>query len=341
MADHGLLSSKPLRAAYSTIDATDLRDLIASTYPFESPFECGLLNRGFNDVYLLRFPDGRSKIARLSSRRARGESNVAYETSLLCHLKAAGGDVAAPLSTNTGALSIEVYAAEGRRSLVVFEFLAGDPPGTDLQDTKAMAASLATLHRLAQDYSGPASHYVLDLQHLVIRPLQRLLNHASMDDLLAGRLREIASSLIAKIEATTQLTTVFCHGDCHGGNTFMTSSPDGRRVGSFFDFDDGGPGYLAYDLAVYLWAVLLNNRELELSAEQSEQWRCFVDGYREVSPLSPSDYSAIALFVSARHFWFLGEYASRSGEWGSAALPPEWLEKQVGKLEQWGALETP
>jgi Ser/Thr protein kinase RdoA (MazF antagonist) len=341
MADLGFISSKPLRAAYSTIDGNDLGDFIASAYPFDIPFECSLLRRGFNDVYLLRFADGSRKIARLSSRRARGESNVAYETSLLCHLKAAGGDVAAPLSTKTGALSIEVDAAEGHRSLVVFEFLAGARPGTDLQDTKTMATSLATLHRLARSYSGPASRYVLDLQHLVGRPLQRLLNHAAMDEVLSGRLREIASKLIARIEAATRLTMVLCHGDCHGGNTFMTSSSDGRRVGSFFDFDDGGPGYLAYDLAVYLWAMLANSAELELSAEQSERWRCFVDGYREVSPLSTDDLSAIALFVSARHFWFLGEYASRTDEWGSAVLPSEWLQEQADKLEQWQALETP
>lgn len=341
MATHGTLSSAPLRAAYSTIDGDALRDFIASAYPFESPFECSLLNRGFNDVYLLRFADGDRKIARLSSRRARGESNVAYETSLLCHLKTAGGDVAAPLPTHMGELSIEVAAAEGHRSLVVFEFLTGDPPEADLQDTKTMAASLATLHRLAGSYSGPASKYVLDLHHLVGRPLQRLLNHASMDEVLAGRLREIASDLIARIEATTQLSMVYCHGDCHGGNTFMTSASDGRRVASFFDFDDGGPGYLAYDLAVYLWANLLHSKELELSAEQFERWKCFVDGYRESSPLSPSDFSAIALFVSARHLWFLGEYASRSDEWGSAVLPPEWLQSQVNKLERWRAIETP
>lgn len=341
MAELGFISSKPLRAAYSTIDGNDLRDLIVSAYPFDSSFECSLLRRGFNDVYLLRFADGSSKIARLSSRRARGESNVAYETSLLCHLKTAGGDVAAPLPTNTGALSIEVHAAEGHRSLVVFEFLAGEPPGSDLQDTKAMAASLATLHLLGQRYSGPASHYVLDVQHLISQPLQRLLNHASMDEVLSERLKDLASNLIAKIEATTQLTMVFCHGDCHGGNTFMTSSSDGRRIGSFFDFDDGGPGYLAYDLAVYLWAMLLTSKGMELSPEQSERWKYFVEGYREVSSLPPNDLSAIALFVSARHFWFLGEYASRSDEWGSAVLPPKWLQKQADKLEQWSALRTP
>ena len=341
MANLGTVSSGPLRAAYSTIEGKELGDFIASAYPFDSAFECSLLSRGFNDVYSLRFVDGRRNIARLSSRRARGEANVAYETSLLSHLKTLGADVAAPLRTRTGDLSIEVDAPEGRRSLVVFEFLAGEPPGIVLQDIKAMAAGLANIHRLAQSYSGPASKYVLDLQHLVSRPLQRLLKHSSMDEILAGRLKSIAADLIAKIEATTQLTMVACHGDCHGGNTFMTESSDGNRIASFFDFDDGGPGYLAYDLAVYLWASLLNSKDLEPGAEERERWMCFIDGYRASSPLSSNDFAAIALFVSARHFWFLGEYASRSDEWGSAALPPKWLQKQVDKLDRWRTLETP
>ncbi|MDR5837013.1 phosphotransferase [Caballeronia sp. LZ034LL] len=341
MTDLELRTSRPLSAAYSTIDGDALGGFIASAYPFDAPFTCRLLRRGFNDVYLLRFADGHKKVARLSSRRARGASNVAYETALLRHLKQAGGDVAAPLGTNTGALSIEVAAVEGQRSLVVFEYLEGQFPGVDLQDTKAMAASLATLHRLAGDYGGPPSQYVLDLGHLVMRPLQRLLDHESTDKALAERLRKIAADLIAKIEAAPQLTRVVCHGDCHGGNTFMTSAPDGRRVGSFFDFDDGGPGYLAYDLAVYLWAMLLHREEAALSEEQHARWTCFVEGYRAVSPVSPNDYAAIARFVCARHFWFLGEYASRSDEWGSAALPLEWLRKQAGKLESWSGMETP
>lgn len=341
MVDLKNTTRRPLRAVYSTIDGNELRDFIASTYPFDPAFTCGLLRRGFNDVYDLRFADGRRSIARLSSRRARGESNVSYETSLLLHLKTLGAHVAAPIRTNTGALSVEVDTAEGLRSLVVFEFLAGDLPGIALHDIKTMGASLANLHRFARSYSGPASKYVLDIDHLINRPLQRLLDHSSMDEILDGRLRSVASALIEKIEATRQLTMVACHGDCHGGNTLMIDSPDGNRIASFFDFDDGGPGYLAYDLAVYLWANLLNSKELELNVEQLERWKSFIEGYRESSLLSSSDFTAIAPFVSVRHFWFLGEYASRSDEWGSGVLPPKWLHKQVDKLEQWKTLETP
>jgi Ser/Thr protein kinase RdoA (MazF antagonist) len=334
-------SSKPLIATYSTIGGTALRDFIASEYAFEMPFECNLLRRGFNDVYTLRFADGRRSIARISSRRARGHSNVDFETALLAHLKAMGAHVASPLPTRTGALSTELEAIEGRRSLVLFEFLAGDFPRVDLQNIKAMAASLATLHRLAQSYSGPPSEYTLDLQHLIRRPLQRILSHPTTTEPLAERLETVAANLIAKIEAAAPLTHVVCHGDCHGGNTVITESSDGKRIASFFDFDDAGPGFLAYDLSVYLWAKLMHNQEPTLNDGQRERWKSFIEGYRESAAIPSNDFAAIALFVSARNFWLLGEYASRLDEWGSEALPLEWLQKQVEKLEQWQTLETP
>ena len=49
------------------------------------------------------------------------------------------------------------------------------------------------------------------------------------------------------------LTRVHCHGDCHGSNNFVNTAADGSRVASFFDFDDAGPGQLAYDIGVFLW----------------------------------------------------------------------------------------
>lgn len=42
-----------------------------------------------------------------------------------------------------------------------------------------------------------------------------------------------------------------CHGDCHGFNARF--GPDGAAT--LFDFDDGGQGWRAYDLAVFLWSA--------------------------------------------------------------------------------------
>jgi Ser/Thr protein kinase RdoA (MazF antagonist) len=137
------------------------------------------------------------------------------------------------------------------------------------------------------------------------------------------------------------LAQVTCHGDCHGGNTFMTDAPNGGRQAAFFDFDDAGPGYLAYDLAVYLWACLLQTEMAASDADLRERWTHYIEGYRRRRAIADVDYQAIAAFVSLRHFWFMGEYASRVPEWGTEAFSTAWLRRQVKLLDKWATLVTP
>ena len=96
----------------------------------------------------------------------------------------------------------------------------------------------------------------------------------------------------------------------------------------FFDFDDGGRGYLAYDLAVYLWGNAFLQRELAM-------WHAFIDGYRSIRSITAADFGALHLFVPIRHIWLMGEYAGRIAEWGSEAVPVEWLAKQADLLQAW------
>ncbi|MGF6765996.1 Ser/Thr protein kinase RdoA (MazF antagonist) [Paraburkholderia sp. GAS33] len=333
--------SSPIRAVYSTIGGDEIRRVLEQTFEIGPIDDCTLLQSGFNDIYEVALADRRRCIARLSSRLERGAPNVDYETALLQHLKRAGAAVAAPWVANGGALSVEVAAPEGPRSLVVFDFLVGKPPGDDLTDIAVMGAELARIHVLSRDYEGPPSNYQLDFDHLLRRPLARLLAIKDIDEEVRGVLNSIALSLEERIATLNDLQPVACHGDCHGWNTHMNDGPEGARVASFFDFDDGGPGYLAYDLAVYLWNNLLG-WQLERPDEKVEtKWRHFVTGYRTVAPIPPADFEAIMAFVSIRHFWLMGEYASRLHRMGLGVFRGPWFRKNFELVNQWHSLATP
>jgi Ser/Thr protein kinase RdoA (MazF antagonist) len=90
---------------------------------------------------------------------------------------------------------------------------------------------------------------------------------------------------------------------------------DGPRAGQavFFDFDESGPGYLAYDLAVFLFNCVLYDRKDHAS------WRAFIEGYRFIRQLSRADFEAAHLFVPFVGILLAGEYASRIHEWGRQA----------------------
>jgi Ser/Thr protein kinase RdoA (MazF antagonist) len=301
---------------------------------------CVLLRRGFNHVYGIELGDGGRRIARISAERPRGLPNTEYEAAGVAHVQRSGVPVAASIATRDGAAAAFMALPEGPRALMLFEHLDGDPPEESLPDVEATGRGLAQLHEAGQGYTGPASRYVLELPHLLERSLQVLGTAPTMTDALRAEFARIAQRLAGRIEAMPSLARVACHGDCHGSNNFMTG-PEGARVASFFDFDDAGPGFLAYELSVYLWGMLPRKVGGELSAEALERWRRYIAGYRAVRPLADGDFAAISAFVPVRQFWLMGEYAGRVSVWGTQSIPTYWLSKQVDLLTAWEQMKTP
>src|SRR5205085_11469893 len=91
-----------LAIAQSTPTATAIGALVSRHFALGEPRECEFLRRSFNQVYELRFADGRRFVARLSSERPRGAPNIAYEAALLRHLRGRGIPVAANVPAANG-----------------------------------------------------------------------------------------------------------------------------------------------------------------------------------------------------------------------------------------------
>ncbi|MGJ4953733.1 phosphotransferase enzyme family protein [Bradyrhizobium sp. HKCCYLS20291] len=315
-----------LEPLYTTTSAESIGRLVATHYALPEPLACRMMNRGFNDVYLVTAATGERYVFRLSHHRARGPADVRTETDFLAHLVRCGVPVAAAVPTRDGSLFVRGQAAEGAREGVLFHALDGRTPDPACPiDARATGVTLARLHDAASTYRAESPLYRLDLDHLLRRPLQRVQDLCRLLGVGDGAIyQEIAARTAARIEASDGLTWTHCHGDCHGRNGRID---DGCAV--FFDFDDGGPGYLAYDLAVFLWAMHAFGRRLP------QTWRAFVEGYRSIRPISAADFEAAHAFVIVRHFWVMGEHASRAREWGSE--PVRWITREREYLESWEA----
>lgn len=337
-----MTAAAPIEIAQSTPTGAGIARTVERHYALGEVAHCELMRRGFNQVYALRFADGRQAVARLCADRPRGAPNTAYETAMLWHLKAAGAPVAAPLATRDGAAGIDLALPEGPRPLVLFEHLPGEWPGESAVDTEATGRGLALLHAQAQGYAGPPSLYQLDLPDLLRTPLQQLCAAPAMDDGLRAAYSALAGRLDARISALLpSLTRVACHGDCHGANNFMTDGPNGTRAASFFDFDDCGPGLLAYELCVYLWNTLPRKAGGVLDEAGLTRWRRYLAGYRSVRPLAQADFDAIAAFLAVRHFWIMGETAGRHATWGTQTMPTSHLRSTLKIMEYWESVTTP
>lgn len=312
---------------YTTARAESVAHFVAEHYALPPPLDCRMLNRGFNDLYLIVAANGERYVFRLSHHRARGPADVRTETDFLAHLARSGVPVASPVATRDGGLFVRGRAPEGMREGVLFRALEGRTPDmASSADARANGVTLAMLHNAADSHSAAAPLYRLDLDHLLHRPLARVLDLGIVNDARAtADLKAVAARTADAIATFDHLTWTHCHGDCHGINARITET--GQAV--FFDFDDGGPGYLAYDLSVFLWA------KVSFGRKQHAMWDAFIEGYRTIRPIHPNDLEAAQVFVVVRHIWLMGEYASRAREWGSE--PVSWIAREIEFLKTWEA----
>ncbi len=321
----------PLRAVHSTASAASVAQLVQQEYDLGATLECRLLNRGFNDVYALRTPAGRS-IVRLSGQRRRRPADVATETAFLAHLDAAGVPVAAAVPARDGRLFAMADAPEGKRAVVVFRPAAGRPPHLDApEDAHAHGVTLARIHAATASFQAPPGRDRLDVTHLVHRPMAAVSALDALSPATGEYLAQAASRLAAAVTAQDGLAWTWCHGDCHGLNARIATEGPLAGAATFFDFDDGGFGYLAYDLAVFLWA------QVSFGRQRYAMWHAFIAGYRATRPVSPADFEAVHLFVPIRHLWLMGQFAQQVTEWGTDNLPPSWLDRQADFLRAWDA----
>ena len=242
-----------LKIAQSTPTAGSIAALVQARYGLGEVVDSEFLRRSFNQVYRLGFASGRRVVARISADRPRGEPNVSFEAAALEHWGRVGCQVARCVTTATGEVAIQVPLPEGTRTLMLFEYLEGEFTGESAADIQAFAHGLAALHLEGESYQGPASAYVLDLNYLLLRPLEGLLRAPSMTSELRPQFEKLGLRLYDEIVAMGELSRVLCHGDAHGQNNFVTTDMEGQRQAIFFDFDEAGPGYLEYELAVYPW----------------------------------------------------------------------------------------
>lgn len=323
-----------MQAAHTVLAAEAIAQALGQRPELGDIRHCELLRRGFNEVYDVHAAGGRH-VARLSSLRARGPANTAFEMALLGHLHARGADVAPAVGA-----SLVLPLPEGPRDLVVFRHVPGSWPEAP-EDFELTGAALARIHTAAADYEGPPSRYTLDLDHLLTRPLGWLMAAPTMDDALREAFTALVQELRERIGGGAGLTRVVCHGDCHGGNNYVSTDEKGARRTAFFDFDDAGPGWLAYDLAVFLWGQLPRKLMTEVDEDTAAKYLRFISGYAGAGVLPPADLDALPLFLAVRNVWLIGEYASRRHHWGSQMIPTPWLRKQVPLMRSWMALRPP
>ncbi|MBV9256122.1 MAG: phosphotransferase [Actinobacteria bacterium] len=332
----------PIPPAHSVLSSAALAATVLPLYNLRPPTDCRLLAHNLNDTYLVRTAAGPFVLRVYQAHRATGRSwrslpEILYEVDLLRHLRAKGMRVSAPVPRRDGAYTTSLSAPEGERPAVLFTYAPGaavTPVNQDEARARRYGQALADIHTASDDFTSPHPRFALDLAFLVEGPLRTtapLLGQRAVD---AAYLRDLAALLEERIQtwAYLGLDVGPCHGDAHGGNAHL--GDDGRLT--FFDFDVCGPGWRAYDLAVFRWGVELGRVRVGRTDDEVRRlWDAFMQGYSSRRIVGDADLHAVPSLVAARHLWFLGVTAGNWDNWSCNEVDDTFIDRELAFLREW------
>ena len=315
-------------AIYSTLSPDALVRDILPAFGVDAVADCRFYSGGFNDTYRVQAADGSIYYLRAYRLQWRTLADIRWELDLLRHLQRKGFPAARPVPYQNGQLFCPVPAPEGQRYLALF----AEAPGVEIayDDEPAEMAerygqAVAGMHNALDDFRSAHARFHKDIRHFIDKPLRNI------EPFLVHRLedwdyiRRFAETLRQKILAmpASALEQGPCHGDLQGYHAHV--APDGTLT--FFDFDCGGFGYRAYDLAVFLWCCRLEDAV-------AARWEPFLSSYRKTRPIDNLDVQAVPLFVCARYLWHMGVHTQNSPDWGIGFLNDGYFDTHLKRLKQ-------
>lgn len=311
---------------YSILSAGALANLVLIDYNIGDLDRCEFFTGGFNDTYRIITTTGATYFMRVYRKPWRSVEDIQYELELLVHLHHQGFPAVCPLPRENGNLLTELNAPEGKRYVALFTEAQGTEPSYDEEpEAKAFqyGQAVARLHNAVQDFSSPHTRFHLDLDHLIDTPIRNIQPFLADEPDMFTHIRQFAQKVRQCIVnlPVRALEQGYCHGDLQGYHHRITA--DGTLT--FFDFDCGGYGFRAYDLAVFRWCARLSDNE-------NVWWEPYLKGYQGVRSLNDLDARAIPLFVCCRYIWHMGVHCQNASDWGCGWLNQEYFSKRIEQL---------
>ncbi len=285
-----------------------------------------LFQAGFNDTYRVRTKRDEAYFLRVYRRGWRTREDARCELDALDHLRRRGIPVAFPLERQDGGFLTSVEAPEGDRFAALFVEAPGTPLSYEadpVPTARKYGSAVAAMHNALEGFTSAFDRFQIDLEHLIDAPLSRVAPLlANRPDAWAylKRFGHVVRQAIVDLPAE-ELEQGFCHGDLQGYHAHV----DDNGVLTFYDFDGGGFGLRAYDLAVFRWCA-------RLEAQEELRWTAFLAAYRAVRRVSDLELEAVPLLVCARHIWHMGVHAQNAPHWGFGALDDGYFDRRIGWL---------
>lgn len=302
-----------------------IRQHIESHYALNGPIACEFLRRGFNDHYLITTVEAKYvfRVYFQGKYYITGPDDFRFELELLKHVQGQGVSVSAAVPTQTGELLGHLNGPEGTRWCALFQYAEGaEHAAMSTVRAHRLGENLGRFHAAADTYNPSYSRYHFDLSYLVERPIELIrsvFRYYEREAELEPFLPMIAEWQ-AQIRRIPRIAPAYgiIHGDPHSGNVRITD----EDLVTFFDFDHGGYGWRAFDVAVCTGRM------------NPEEKQAFLQAYQETRLLAPEELAALPAFLKLRPIWDKGDVLAMIPVWGEETPDAEFCGEIVTLLEK-------
>jgi Ser/Thr protein kinase RdoA (MazF antagonist) len=143
----------------------------------------------------------------------------------------------------------------------------------------------------------------------------------------ADALERVGAHLMERLGAANALTVGLCHGDLNSTNVHFTD-----LSATVFDFDCCHWGWVANDLAGFARGITLGKPPGE---DVLALMNAFLEGYRSVRPVAPSDRDALHTFLLAQRIWMASLHVEGAHRWGAYHFGAAYAKRLVDWLSAW------
>lgn len=313
---------------YSTLSPDVLSTELLPKFGIGNISECVFFSGGFNDTYRVKTVDGGTFYLRAYRRPWRKLADILYELDVLNYLTKKDFPAARPVIFQNGEFFCEVLAPEGIRYLALFTEAPGQEVSYDIEPEKIAqryGQAVAEMHNALNGFSSPHQRFQKNLAHFIDMPLKNVAPFLKHRPDAWDYFQGFAERVRRKIQnlPADALEQGFCHGDLQGYHAKVAED----ETLTFYDFDCGGFGYRAYDLAVFLWCCRLEDAI-------APRWEPFLKGYQERRNINDLDLQAVPLFVCCRYLWHMGVHTQNAPDWGIAGLNDKYFDTHLKRLHQ-------
>lgn len=295
-----------------------IQKVLDSQYKLNNINNVILIRSSSNDIYRIITEDNQYifKIFNLG----KTFKDLEFEIEYMLYLNCNNILVSFPLKTISNKHFIYIDYPEGTKLAILTSYIKGRKLEYISNDIYLFGRNVAKFHKVSNSFLIPTvkqkKYNIFEILHekkVIIENFLRQYHYQYFNFF-----SNFSNNLLSL--RNIKFSEGYYHNDLHTDNT--------RKIDNgiyLFDFDFSGYGYLIYELSVFKWSCIINNK--------INIWKNFIKGYKSILAVNAQELEYMYYFVAIRDIIVMSFYLNRINIIGHKAINSTYINERMKFLK--------